>query len=79
MNTFRLVQRTDTKFHVLNSAGGVVGSICVPAAEVPDLLRHWAGGSVQSPPKQKANPMVAAMLKLRPRAMSRGAILRGCL
>jgi hypothetical protein len=76
MHKFRLVQRTNTKFQVL-CGEDVVGSICVEPNQVADLLKCWSGE--RQPQSQKPNPMVAAMMKLKPRAMSRAALLRGCL
>lgn len=76
MNTFTLVQRTNTKFQVMNSAGDVCGSISVEPNQVTDLLRCWSGER-QPSPKQN-NPMVVAMMKLKRRPMNRQAILRGC-
>ena len=81
---FRLIQksqnRVQTKFHVTNDGGDVVGSINVENQEVPDLLRCWSGSTADSvaPPKGSTNLMVAAMLKTR-RPISQAAILRGCL
>ena len=78
---YRLVEKSSnqlkTTFHVLNSSGDVVGSINVPPNQVADLLKCWGGASAKQ--EQSRNPMIAAMLKLKPRAMSRAAILRGCL
>ena len=90
---FKLVQRSTnkslTKFHVLNSADEIIGSINVPPEQVADLLRHWAG-PVDGPKQQHAplrtgegqgtSAMARAMMARKPRpAISQAAILRGCL
>jgi hypothetical protein len=80
---FKLVKKfrdqAIVKFHVLNRAGDVCGSINVSPNEVSELLRHWAGDSSKPPPSQKQNPFLAAMRNARPRAVNRQAILRSCL
>jgi hypothetical protein len=69
------------KFHVVNQAGEVVGSVNVPPAEVSALLKHWAGPVERPAARISASPRISVpgmkFGKLRP--MSRQAILRGCL
>ena len=72
--TFKLVKKSTgpalSVFHVVNSAGVIVGSINVRSDEEKDLLRYWRA---DAPPAVK--PAVKAV---RLPAMSRQAILRGC-
>ena len=76
---FKLVQKSVNKalakFHVVNRAGDIVGSVNVPPEEVNALLQHWSG-PVERP---AARMSVPAMKFAKPRPMSRAAILRGCL
>jgi hypothetical protein len=77
-----------TKFHVLDSANSIIGSINVPNEAADDLQKHWVGGAPQ--PKASAalatsargkeqNPMVAAMVRAaRRHPLNRAAVLRGC-
>ena len=78
MKTFRLKQVTDSKFRIM-CGEDTVGSISVEPNQVNDLLRCWHGPVDGSPKKApSANPLVAAM-RLKPRAVNKAAILRGCL
>jgi hypothetical protein len=76
MMRFKLVQRANTKFQIVNQAGDVVGSVCVAENEISDLLKHWAGDKQLS---QSPRMAVPAMKFSKPGRMSRAAILRGCL
>ena len=71
--TFKLVKKSTgpalSVFHVVNSAGAIVGSINVRPDEEKDLLRYWR----THPPAVK--PAVKAV---RLPAVSKQAILRGC-
>jgi hypothetical protein len=78
MSKFKLVQRTPIKFQIFNQAGDVVGSVCVSENEISDLLKHWAGDK-QLSPSPKAQLSIGGMTFAKPKAMSRAAILRGCL
>ena len=79
MNKFTLKQVTDTKFCIMCGAD-TVGSISVEPNQLNDLLRHWKGPVDGSPKKaQSSNPMVTAMMRLKPKGMSQAAVLRGCL
>jgi hypothetical protein len=83
MSKFRLIQKASnqakTTFHIINSSGDVVGSVNVPPKEVSDLLRCWNGQREGSAKQQASqNPIAAAMLKVKPHAMSRAALMRGC-
>jgi hypothetical protein len=78
---FRLMQKSAdrllTKFHVLNAAGDIIGSVNVKNHEVRDLLRCWSGAADWSPSERKQPS--AGPVKLKPLPpMSRQAILRGC-
>jgi hypothetical protein len=80
---FKLLKKATNKlrtsFHVVNSAGDIVGSINVAPSEEADLLRHWAGSCIQPQASAAASkdPMIAALLRNRT-PMSRAAVLRGC-
>jgi hypothetical protein len=53
-------------FHVLNSAGDIVGSINVAPSEEADLLKHWAGPTAAGPsaaPKAKSHTLLDAFRK----------------
>jgi hypothetical protein len=53
-----------TKFHVLDSAGDIVGSIAVRNEEANDLERHWLGGATQHPasaPTRQGSALAAAL------------------
>jgi hypothetical protein len=73
--TFKLVKKSTgpalSVFHVVNSAGAIVGSINVRSDEEKDLLRYWRA---DAPPGRKARAVKAVRLP----AMSKQAILRGC-
>jgi hypothetical protein len=78
----RSSNRVRSTFHVLNSAGDVVGSINVAPSEEADLLRHWAGPTVQpqasaavSRSSGDTNAFVAALMRNKT-PMSRVALLR---
>jgi hypothetical protein len=43
---------TLTTFHVLNSAGDIIGAVNVPTEQADDLERHWRG--VATPPQASA-------------------------
>jgi hypothetical protein len=87
---FRLTKKSAgkslSKFHILNSAGDIVGSVNVPNAEANDLLRHWQGEVGDSPQTtnlsaQEQSPVSALakeFLKHR-RPVSQTNILRGCM
>ena len=81
---FRLTKKSTgkllSKFHILNSAGDVVGSVNVPNAEANDLLRHWQGEVGDSPQSKNlsAQQQPGFRLKLPAVRMSRQGILRGC-
>jgi hypothetical protein len=53
--TFKLVKKSTgpalSVFHVVNSAGAIVGSINVRSDEEKDLLRYWR---TDAPPGRKA-------------------------
>ena len=75
MTRFKLLQKSATKFQIVCGAD-VVGSICVEAARVPDLLKHWAGDKqLSASPRMSISGMKLAKAK----PMSRQALLRGCL
>jgi hypothetical protein len=79
MNKFTLTQVTDSEFRIM-CGEDTVGSISVEPNQVNDLLRCWNGPVAGSPKKvQSSNPFVSAMLKAKTRAMTRQAVLRGCL
>jgi hypothetical protein len=67
--------RIIAKFHVLDEAQSVVGSINVPRNQVDDLIRSWAGPT-GNPPAAKQG-MAKALLASR-RQVSKAAVLRGC-
>jgi hypothetical protein len=69
------INQAVAKFHVLNRAGEVVGSINVPPEQVDVLLKKWTGPVDRS----SARMAVPTMKFARPGRMSRAAILRGCL
>ena len=48
-----------TKFHVLDGAGSIIGSINVASEAAADLEKHWLGATQ---PKVAARGMLAAML-----------------
>jgi hypothetical protein len=86
MSKFNLKQVAKGKFRI-TCGEDTVGSISVEPNEVNDLLRCWSGsveGGISSSPKPQAqmsshkNPMIAAMMRLKSKGMSQGAILRGC-
>jgi hypothetical protein len=58
--TFKLLKKstgaTLTKFHVVDSAGSIVGSINVANEQAPDLQKHW---------RQPGAPVAATNTKLR--------------
>jgi hypothetical protein len=86
--TFKLLKKSTgpvlTKFHVVDSAGDIVGSINVANEQATDLQKHWrepvapaAGASKQA----KAIAMLSAAVRKGPRLSkeaSKAAILRGC-
>jgi hypothetical protein len=73
---FKLVQKSINqavaKFFVFDQAGDIVGSINVPPGQIDALLKQWMG-PVDRPQARMSVP------RLKPRPMSRQAILRGCL
>ena len=71
------------KFRVMAGAD-TIGSISVEPEQVPELLSHWNGpkdclAKIQAKVSSQKNPMIAAMMRLKPKGMNRQAILRGCL
>ena len=70
------IDQVIAKFHVVNQAGDIVGSINVAPEKVDALLRQWTGPVDRSPSAQMSVP---TMKLARPGRMSRAAILRGCL
>jgi hypothetical protein len=87
MTTFQLKQvsagKLLTKFHILNSAGDVLGSANIPNAEVSEFRRHWQGpaeDSLQQPRPQQSpvNALAAAFMRNR-RPVSKANVLRGCM
>ena len=79
----KLVEKSATaalaKFHVLNAAGDIVGSVNVPPNEVPDLLRNWVGAKdSQSSPQQSPQTALAKAFLRNRKPTSKAAILRGC-
>ena len=81
---FRLTKKSAGKslsrFHILNSAGDIVGSVNVPNAEANDLLRHWQGEVGDSPQSKNLSAQQQPGLRTRLPAvrMSPAGILRGC-
>lgn len=81
--TFRLERqppgKTQTRFHVVDSADAIVGIITVANEAVSDLQKHWKDVSPQSSPRNAAtaSKQVSAMVKAA-RTPSREAVLRGC-
>ena len=75
---FRLIQKSINqavaKFQVLDQIGDIIGSINVPPEQVDALLKQWMG-PVDRPQARISMP---AMKLVKPRPMSRAAILRGC-
>jgi hypothetical protein len=81
--TFRLIQKSATaalaKFHIVNAAGDIVGSVNVPPNQVSNLFRNWVetkdsqGSSKQSP----QSALAKAFLRNR-KPISKQAVLRGC-
>ena len=89
MKQFRLSRQPNprgsvlTKFHVLDSADSIVGSINVPNEAAADVERHWLGGATQpqaaAATSARGNPMVSAMLAAaKKHPLNRAAVLRGC-
>jgi hypothetical protein len=89
MTSFKLERKavgaTLTKFHVVDSAGAVVGSINVANEQASDLPKHWRGSSVPTASAaaqhQSAVSAISNALRKGPRLSkeaSRAAILRGC-
>ena len=85
MTQFRLLKKSTgavlTKFHVVDSAGAIVGSINVANEQASDLQKHWrepapAAATTVSKQARAVNAMVAA-LKRGPK-LSKEGILRGC-
>ena len=80
---FRLTKKSAgkslSKFHILNSAGDVVGSVNVPNAEANDLLRHWQGevGDSLESKNLSARQQPGLRTRLPAVAMSRQGILDG--
>jgi hypothetical protein len=72
-----------TKFHILDSAGDVIGSANVANADVAAFRRCWSGSATpgdspsprQSPTKALANAFLRSKSK---QPVSQQAILRGC-
>jgi hypothetical protein len=68
MKQFKLSRQTPgatlTKFHVLDSAGSIIGSINVQNEAADDLARHWlqpqAAAAAVNAGGQQRNPMVNA-------------------
>ena len=84
MTHFRLSRKEAgpvlTKFHILDSAGSIVGSINVQTEDADDLEKHWVA-SAPAPARaavgRQENPMIGAMLRAAPRnGFSKQAILR---
>ena len=82
--TFRLEKqtpgKTQTRFHVVDSANAIVGIITVANEATADLEKHWKGAPPQPSPKQnaaKARKQILAMIKAG-RKPSKEAALRGC-
>jgi hypothetical protein len=75
-----------TRFHVIALAdNSTCGIITVANEQADDLERHWLGAPPQAKaqdaltPGDKANPMVAAMVRAaRKHPFNRAAVLRGC-
>jgi hypothetical protein len=65
--------RVIAKFHVLDEAKSVVGSISVPKNQADDLVRSWAGAKDIEPPQRSAAAM-ASRLKRVPLAKAKAAI-----
>jgi hypothetical protein len=77
---FKLVEKFRdqgiAKFHVLDRAGSVVGSINIPPEEIETLLKQWSGAVARSSSVKMSVPRINFS---RAGRMSRQAILRGCL
>ena len=67
---FQLVKqsagKTQTRFHVVDSAGSICGIINVASEAASDLEKHWLSAPAQSSPKKanagKQDRSVAAMV-----------------
>ena len=80
MTQFRLEKKEATKalvkFHIVNSACELCGSVSVPPSQEAALLASWKGA--QEPPRKPAGrAALAAALRKAPR-LNKEAILRGC-
>ena len=80
MMQFRLERKEATKalvkFHIVNSAEELCGSVSVPPRQEVDLLRHWH--TPQTPaakPAPDGRAAIAAALKRGPK-LSKAALLR---
>jgi hypothetical protein len=78
---FKLVKKSEGRFHIVNETGDIRGSANVKPHEVDDLLRCWSGP--KGAPEQPSSPEEARKAfakRLRPlsRAAGREAILRSC-
>jgi hypothetical protein len=80
MMQFRLEKKEATKalvkFHILNSAGELCGSVNVPPAQEADLLKHWRAPQATTAAKPAdGKAAIVAALKRGPR-LTRQALLR---
>ena len=66
------IDKVIAKFHVSNESGDVVGSINIPPEQIDALLKQWSG------PAERSQARISVPV-MKPRPMSRQAILRGCL
>jgi hypothetical protein len=85
--TFRLEKKSTgavlTKFHVVNSAGDICGSINVANGQVNDLLKHWRqpAPAASTAGHARAVSAISNALRKGPRLSgqaARQAVLRGC-
>ena len=73
--------RALVKFHILNSAGELCGSVNVPPSQESDLLKHWHAPEEAAPAAKAASKAarskaaIVAALKKGPR-LSKAALLR---
>ena len=85
MTQFKLSRQppgaTLSKFHVLDSAGSIIGSINVQNEEADDLQKHWVASAPapRAATTGKQSPMINAMVRAaKKHPLNRAAVLRGC-
>ena len=87
--TFRLEKKSAgrvlTTFHIMNSAGDIVGSANIPNAEADNFAKHWRGPAATAANSAAAHARavntISNALRRGPRLSgqaARQAILRGC-